>query len=89
MCSKPQIHRKPTSRPNFAIIPPTFDVKNMPNLTPPSELVENLHLQFQNYKTSSNNWDLTLVTPFILLVRGTPKRNEKQPCTHKLRRCSK
>ena len=37
MFSTPQIHHKAKSRRNFAIIPPPFDFKNMPNVTPLSE----------------------------------------------------
>ena len=42
MFSNPPNHPKWTPRPNFAMIPPLFDITNMPNLTPPSELPENL-----------------------------------------------
>ena len=50
MCSKPQNRHKSAPRPNFDIIPPPFDVKNMPNLTAPSELFENLQIKFESYK---------------------------------------
>ena len=45
--SKPQIHHKSLPRPNFAVIPSSFDIKNMPDLTPPSELPENIEIQFK------------------------------------------
>ena len=38
---QPQDQRQ-QGRPNFVIIPNSFDIKNMPNLTAPSESPENL-----------------------------------------------
>ena len=49
MFQNPQIHHKSTPRPNFAIIPNSFDIKNMPNLTAPSESAENLQFKFAYY----------------------------------------
>ena len=37
MFSKPQNHHNSTSKPNFAIIPYSFDIKNMPNPTAPPD----------------------------------------------------
>ena len=52
MCSKPQIHHKSTPRPHFDIVPPPFDIKSMPNVTPPSESAENFQIQFENKKNA-------------------------------------
>ena len=60
MCSKPQIQHKSTSRPNFAIIPNSFNIKNMPNLTAPSELLENPKLKLKNWKNKSKFGNLGL-----------------------------
>ena len=45
-------HNKSTSRPNFAIIPNSFDIKNTPNLTAPPESPEDLQNKFKNHKTN-------------------------------------
>ena len=49
MFSKPQNHPKPPPRPNSAIIPNPFDIKNTLNPTAPSESPENPQIQFANY----------------------------------------
>ena len=54
MFSKAQIHLKSPPRPNFAIIPPPFNIKNMPDPTPPSELPENPKIKFKNYRKELN-----------------------------------
>ena len=52
MFSNPQNHLKSTPRPNFDIIPTPFDIKNMPKLTPPSELPESPQIRFEFAKKS-------------------------------------
>ena len=51
MFSKPQNHHKSTPRLNFAIIPNSFDIKNTPNPTAPSESPENpqINLKIKKY----------------------------------------
>ena len=43
MFSKSQIHHKSTLRPNFAIVPNSFNIKNMPNLTAPQNCLKTLN----------------------------------------------
>ena len=50
MFSKPQIHHKSPPRPNSTMIPNSFDIKNMPNLTAPPESPENPKIKFKNQK---------------------------------------
>ena len=51
MFPKPQNHHKSTPRPNFAIIPNSFDIKNMPNPTPPSKPPQAPQIESKNHKT--------------------------------------
>ena len=55
MFSKPQSRQKSTPRPNFDIIPPPFDIKNMPNLTAPLQLPEKPQIQLKNENITKNN----------------------------------
>ena len=50
MCSKPKNLHKSTSSPNSGIIPNSFDIKNMPNLTAPPESFQNLQIKFKDHK---------------------------------------
>ena len=53
MFLKSQHHHKSPPRPNFAIILNSTDIKDMPSLTAPSKLSENLQIQFKNHKKYS------------------------------------
>ena len=55
---KPQNHHKSTPIPNSAIIPNSFDIKNMPDLTAHSKPSPNHEIQFKDYKQYSKNGDL-------------------------------
>ena len=82
------MQRKSTPRPNSEIIPPPFDIKNMPNLTALSELPENQQKLIYKLQKPSNNLDYTSVKTLVLILRGTPKRNEKRPYdTHREETC--
>ena len=49
MFSKPQIHHKPTRRPNFEIIPPPFDMKKTcPTSHHPQNCLKTIKLNFKN-----------------------------------------
>ena len=54
MFSKAQIHHKSPPRPNSTIIPNSFDIKNMPNPTAPSEPPVNPQIKFENHKKIEN-----------------------------------
>ena len=51
MFSKFQIHHKSPPRLNSAIIQNSSDIKNMPNLTAPSEFPENPQIKFEIKKS--------------------------------------
>ena len=56
MFSKPQNHHKSTPKPNSAIIPNSFNIKNMRNLTAPPESPEHPQIIFNNHKKQIKIW---------------------------------
>ena len=54
----PEIDPQTEVRNNSTIVPNSFGIKNMPNLTTPSELPEDLKKQFKNYKQKYIIWQI-------------------------------
>ena len=70
-----QNYYKLTSRASFHIVPTPFDVKNMPNLTPPSELFANSQFKFKNHKQNIKFGKFGLPHKNLALYQGNnPKK---------------